>query len=234
MHVARTNLHLDRLATRTDDRRVQGLIQVELGHCDVVLESPHYRLPMTVDRAKRCVAVLDRIDDDTNGHQIEDFIEVATLADHLFVQAPQMLAASGQLRLDRQIIQPGADLSECLRQVDVTLRGTRRHEIIDFCVPLRIERRERQILELLFHLLHTESVRKWRIDVERLLGGSSLLFHAGRCDRAHVVQTISEFDDQHAHVARHRNQHLAHGRRLLSLSGIELQPLKLGETIDDA
>ena len=34
-------------------------------------------------------------------------------------------------------------------------------------------------------------------------------------------------------VASHRHQHLAHGRGLLRLFGVELQPLELGDAVDD-
>ena len=57
------DLHLDRLALRPHHRRVQRLVQVELGHRDVVLEPPLHRRPHRVDRAERGVAVLHRVDD---------------------------------------------------------------------------------------------------------------------------------------------------------------------------
>ena len=52
-------------------------------------------------------------------------------------------------------------------------------------------------------------------------------------DGAHVVQPVGELDDQHAQVAGHRHQHLAHRRGLLRLLRVELQPLELGDAVDD-
>ena len=59
-------------------------------------------------------------------------------------------------------------------------------------------------------------------------------FHSGiDRHRAHVVQPVGELDDEHPPVLRHRDEHLAHRRRLLGLLGVELQPVELGDPVDD-
>ena len=133
---------------------------------------------MTVDRTESGVTVLDRVDHDTNRHQVEDLVEVTPLADHLLVEAPEVLATSGQLRLDRQIVQPRIDLTKSLGEIDVSLRGTCRHQVVDLGVTLRIQRGKREVLQLLLHLLHAETMSEGRIDVEGLLGGATLLVDA--------------------------------------------------------
>jgi hypothetical protein len=40
VHLVGTDLDLERLARGTDDRGVQGLVHVELGHGDIVFETP--------------------------------------------------------------------------------------------------------------------------------------------------------------------------------------------------
>ncbi len=62
---------------------------------------------------------------------------------------------------------------------------------------------------------------------------SALLRLGQRRDRAHVVQAVGELDEQDAHVLRHRDEHLAHRRRLLRLLRIELEPVELGDPVDD-
>ena len=54
-----------------------------------------------------------------------------------------------------------------------------------------------------------------------------------RGERAHVVQAVGELDDEHAQVAGHRDQHLAHRGRLLGLARVELDALELGDAVDD-
>ncbi len=188
---------------------------------------------MPVDRTERGVAVLHRVDDDADRHQIEDLVEIAALADHLFVKTPEMLAARGELGLHRDLTEPRVHLTEGLGEIDVAFRRPRRDEVVDLRIALRVQRGKREVFQLLLHLLHAESVRERRIDVEGLLCGAALLLHARRSDRAHVVQAIREFDDQHAHVARHCDEHLAHRRRLLGLARVELESLELRETVHD-
>jgi hypothetical protein len=74
---------------------------------------------------------------------------------------------------------------------------------------------------------------KRRVDVERLLRDPLLLVdrHAG--ERAHVVQSVGQLDEQHPEVLGHRHQHLAHRRGLLRLTRVELDPFELGHPVDD-
>jgi hypothetical protein len=53
--------------------------------------------------AERGVAVLHRVDDHPHGDEVEDVVELAALLDHLLVDAPQVLAAAGDLGLDAEL-----------------------------------------------------------------------------------------------------------------------------------
>ena len=75
--------HLERLSTGSDHRCVEALIQVELGHRDVILETSHDGFPSSVDATERRVAVLHRIDHHANGDDVEDLVEFLPLLDHL-------------------------------------------------------------------------------------------------------------------------------------------------------
>ena len=54
-----------------------------------------------------------------------------------------------------------------------------------------------------------------------------------RGDRAHVVQPVGQLDDQDPQVLGHRDEHLAHRGGLLRLLRVELDPLELGDAVDD-
>ncbi len=97
------DLELDRLALRADDRRVQRLVEVELGHRDVVLEPPLNRPPQRVDRTERAVAVLDRLDDHAHSDEIMDLRELLAPHDHLLVDRPVVLRAATHLGVDVQV-----------------------------------------------------------------------------------------------------------------------------------
>ena len=93
--------------------------------------------------------------------------------------------------------------------------------------------REREVLELPLHVLDAEAVRKRRVDVEGLLRDPLLLLLGERSDRPHVVEAVGQLDEQDTHVLRHRHEHLAHRGGLLRLLGVELQPVELGDAVDD-
>ena len=233
VHLAGADLHLDRLAHRADDRGVQALVEVELGHRDVVLEPPHHRPPPTVDAAERGVAVLRRVDDDPDRDEVEDVVELAALDDHLLVEAPQVLAPAGDLGRDADLGEPGPHLGDRRREVHLALGRPRADEVVELGEALRVQRGEGQVLELLLHLLHAEAVGQRGVDVERLLGDALLLLGRHRRDRAHVVQPVGELDEQHPQVGGHRHQHLAHRGGLLGLAGVELDAVELGDAVDD-
>ena len=77
-------------------------------------------------------------------------------------------------------------------------------------------------------------MRKWCVDIEGLLGDALLFVGRTRCERTHVVQPISQLDDEHPQVARHCHQHFAHGGCLLCFLRIKLQAVELGYAIDNA
>ena len=51
-------------------------------------------------------------------------------------------------------------------------------------------------------------------------------------ERAHVVQAVGQLDEDDAHVARHREQHLAEVLRLRVLQRGELDAVDLGDAVD--
>ena len=71
-----------------------------------------------------------------------------------------------------------------------------------------------------------------RIDVERLLGDAAARRGRHEFQRAHVVQAIGELDQENADVVGDRQQQLAQVFRLLGLARHQLQPLQLGEPLD--
>jgi len=107
VHRPGADLHLQRLARRSHHRRVQRLVEVELGHGDVVLEPALHRPPGGVDRAEGRVAVPDRVHQHADADQVEDVLEGPALHHHLLVDRPQVLGTAGDLSLDPQLGQAG-------------------------------------------------------------------------------------------------------------------------------
>ena len=102
----------------------------------------------------------------------------------------------------------------------------------DDAIGLRIERPEREILELLAHLLHAHAAGQGRIDIERFLGNTSARGLGYEFERPHVMQAIGELNQEHTHVVGNRQQQLAQILGLLGLARDEFEPLQLGESLD--
>ena len=170
VHLEGADLHLEGLALGPHHRRVQRLVEVELGHGDVVLEPPLHRLPRGVDGAQRGVAVLHRLDDDPDADEVEDVVEVAALHDHLLVDAPQVLRPAGDVGGDAQLGRRSRTSSSTWGEVEVRARGSGWRP----CGRSRrsawgAARRRRGPRAAGLHLLHAEAVGQRHVDVERLL-----------------------------------------------------------------
>ena len=135
---------------------------------------------------------------------------------------------------DVHLGQPRADLlGHDVVDVGVALGSAIGDHVVDLGVALRVQRGEAQVLELLLDLLHAEAVGQRGVDVERLLRGALLLPRRERGDGAHVVQAVGQLDDEDPEVLGHRHEHLAHRGGLLGLLGVEVDPLQLGDPVDD-
>ena len=95
-----------------------------------------------------------------------------------------------------------------------------------------MQRVEAEILQLGLDQVHAQPLRDWRVDLQRLARDALARLARLRAERAHVVQAVGQLDQDHAQVARHRQQHLAEafGRRFLAV--LELQLVELGDAID--
>ncbi len=144
-----------------------------------------------------------------------------------------MLSASSDLGVDAELSEPASHLRDRLSDVDLPLRCSTRDQVIEFSESLRMQGRERKVLQLLAEFLDSEAMSQRGIDVERLLGDAALLLSRHRSEGPHVVEAVGEFDHQHTEISGHGHEHLAHSGRLLGLPGVEPDPLELRDPIDD-
>ena len=186
-----------------------------------------------MDRSEHGPAVAFLLDDHPQANEVVDVVELLAADHHLLVDAPEVLRPPAHVGLDGEAVELGDEGLHHLLQVRLALGLARGDHLLDLGVTLRVQRGETQVLELPLDLLDTESVRERRVDVEGLLGDRSLAGHGHHRDRAHIVQAVGQLDQQHPPVLGHGDEHLSNGRRLLGLSGIELQTVELRDAIDD-
>ena len=196
----RADLDLDGAPAGADDGRVQRLVEVELGGRDVVLEAAGQRCPAGVDRAQHGVAVAHRADEHADADQVVDVVELATAHDHLLVHGVQLLRATHDPAADAQFAQILVDGLDDVLHVLLALRCALLHEALDLGVELRVQHREREILELGLDRLDAEAMRQRSVDLERLGGLLLRLLRRDEAPRAGVVQPVGELDEQHPDV----------------------------------
>ena len=178
-------------------------------------------------------AVLVGLDDDPDPDQVVEVVEFLAPHHHLLVDAPEVLWPAGHLGGDARRREAFAHRHEHPSEELVPLRCATGHHLLDLRVALGMERGEREVLELPLDLLDPEPMSQRGVDVEGLLGGAPLFPLGHDREGPHVVQSVGEFDDQHPPVVGHGDEHLADGRGLLSFLGVELEPVELGDALDD-
>ena len=231
VHGLGAHLELHRRAQRADQRGVQRLVAVGLGDGDEVLEAPRHRLVQLVQHAQREVTLGLRRHDDAEAEDIADLREAGVLLAHLAVDRIDGLLAAADLDLD---LGGGKGLLDVAAHAldDVAAVAARAlHRLGQRAVAPRVQVLEGQLLQLAVDLVQAQPVRDRRIDVERLAGDALALVGRHRLHRAHVVQPVGQLDQDDAHVARHRQQHLAEGLGLAFLAGVELQLVQLGQAV---
>ena len=104
---------------------------------------------------------------------------------------------------------------------------------LDLRVLPRVERLEREVLELPLERVDPEPVRERRVHLERLARLLRLRLLALVLDRPHVVQAVGELDEDDAHVLRHRDDHLPVVLGLGLLAALERDPRQLRDAVDE-
>ena len=218
MHLGRADLDLYGLAVGSHHRGVQALVEVGLGGGDVVLEAAGKRVPEGVDGTERGVAVPHRLRDHAQGDEVVDVRELAPLAGHLLIDAPEVLRPARDLVV---LEAGGLELVvECLDGslgVVLALRAGVLDHARHALVLLGLKPEEGEVLELPLDRRDAQAIRERRVDVHGLTRLE--LAAVGREGRqgTHVVQAVGELDDDDADVLAHGEEHLAEVPRLLGI-----------------
>ena len=120
-----------------------------------------------------------------------------------------------------------------LRDVALAVGAPLGDHRLDLRVLARVQRLEREVLELPLERVDAEPVRERRVDLERLARLLDLLLLAEVLDRAEVVEAVGELDEDDADVLGHRHDHLAVVLGLRLLAGLELDAGQLRDAVDE-
>ena len=151
---------------------------------------------------------------------------------HLAIDAVEMLFAALDVGVDagrRQRLADGVeDLADHLAAVAAcAFDGLGQH-----AVTQRMGMAEGQFLQLAVERIQAQAVGDRRIDIERFARDAAPLLGPHGVQRPHVVQAVGQLDQDHAHVARHRQQHLAEIFRLRFLEALVFDAVEFGDAVD--
>src|SRR6185295_12088202 len=199
---------------------------------------PRHGLPEGVDDPQRAVAVAlpllaVALDEHAHRGQVVDLVELLPALGHLLVDGVKVLRAEGDVGGDANLVE--LFLQTLARRLDELLAvGTALvHHRLDLGVLARMERLEREVLELPLDRVNTETMCERRVDLERLPRLLQLLLLAQVLDRPHVVEAVGELDEDDVGVLRHRDDHLALVLRLGLLAALELDPCQLRDALHE-
>ena len=170
VHLFGPDLHFEGLALRSDHGGVERLVEVGPRDGDEVLDAAGNGPPLVVDHAQRGVAVLHRVGDDAQGHQVVDLVDGDLLPPQLLKHGVGPLHAAvdaGGNALAPELGFHGlADLvEELLVGVAARLDGGQ-----DLFVGVGLEVLEGEVFQLAADLAHAEAVGDGRVDLDGFAG----------------------------------------------------------------
>ena len=235
MHRPRPDLDFDPLSVGADHRRMEGLVVVGLRHGDIILEPPRNRFPEGMDDAQRFIAVLllVRIEDDPEGHQVIDLVEIDVLLLHLFVDAVKMLCPSLHFALDAKPFHLPADDPPDLLGILIPLLLLLHDPPGQFVVGLEVEIPEGKVLQLRLHPVDPQAVGQRCIELQGLLGDVELSLRRLKFQGSHVVDPVRQTDEEDPDIGRHGQDHLPEIFRLSFFLIAEGDLADLGQAVDE-
>src|SRR5450631_892109 len=232
VHLLGADLHLDRHAARSEQRRVQGLVAVDPRYRDVVLEASRHRFIEAVHQPQGSIAGVGVVDDDAKTVHIDHFVERDALALHLFVDAVKVLFAPLHCAGDPGLFERSLEGFGDLRDEFLLIAPRALQLAFEHLVPVGVQRPKSQIFQFQLDRVQSEALGDRRVDVQSLACNAPSLDRRHGAERAHVVHTVGELDHDDADVAHHRQQHLAEAFRLSLLAILELNLVELADPVN--
>ena len=133
-------------------------------------------------RPEHRVAVLEGLDDDAEGDQVEYLVKRQPLLLHLDVDGVEVLGPAVDQPLDLVLLEHVVDDVDDLLDVRLARGAVLVHGVGKLGKDIRLEEAEAEVLQLGLDPVQPQPVGQGRIDVLGLLGDEPLL------DRLHVLQ----------------------------------------------
>ena len=231
VHLLRADLDFNPFAFGADDRGVQALVAVGLGHGDIVFETPRHGLPLGMDEAEHRIAVAHILDDDAESQNIVHIVEREVLLGHLLVDAVDMLDAAPDRAFDLVGAEDALQLCDDFGDELALDHLIAFQPVGNLGVDVRVQVFEAQPFEFQLEPVQAKAVGEGHVDVHRLLRDALALVGLLEIERPHIVHAVRQLDDGHADVVRHREDHFTDVLGLLLFLAVERHHADLGHAV---
>ena len=218
---------------------MQRLVPIRLRHSDIIFKTAGNRLIHFMDNAQCPITVLHRIHYNTYGKQIINLVNGFILVLHFLIDTEKMLHPAVNLGLYACIFNMLAHFVYNILDVSFPFALTDSNFIHQIVIHFRLQIFQRQIIQFHFYLGNAQSLGNRCINIQRFPGYPLLLlpWHMLKCP--HIVQPVSQFNENDPDILCHGKKHLTQVFRLhfqfirclsLIIPG-KLQKLQLGNAI---
>ena len=209
VHLMRADLHFHPLFFGAGDHGVNRAVAVVFGRGDVVIELALQSRPMRMHRRQRGIAIGDAAGQNAHCAQIMQLLEWHVLAPHFFPDAVKVLRAALHFGVyagrAQCAIKRGGEFADVVFAREARLVQQFRQA----AVIARLQKSQRVILHPPFPLAHAEAARERRIYLKRGVRDGVLPLRIGAFAAAQHRQMTRQFDQHHAHIINHRDEHFA-------------------------
>src|SRR5690606_347895 len=209
VHGVAADLHLQDLAIRSDDRRVQRAVAVFLGVGDVVVELLGNVPPQGVHDAQRGVAVVDFRNQHAHRKHVVDLAQLQAFFLHFSPDGINMLGAPTEIGLDTGGGQLFAQLVHHMGDVLLAIQAPRMQQGSDLLVLPGLQVAEGEVFQLPLDMLDSQAMGQRRVNIEHFAGNAVAFFIVGILDRPDRAGALGQLDQRHTHIIDHGHQHLA-------------------------
>ena len=233
VHFFGADLDFHPLALGADDRAVEALVSVGLGHGNIVFKAARHGLPQGVHQAEHGIAVPQFAHDDPEGDNIVHFVQGGALLLHLAVDTVSLLDAPEYPAGDAVALHDRLKLGDHFGYKLALHHLVFFEPVGDVGVHVGLEITEAEVLQFLLDAVQPQPVGQGSVNVHRFAGDGLLLVGLLELQGAHVVLAVGQFDDRHPNVVRHGQNHLTNIFSLGLLLGVEGHQADLGHPVHD-